>query len=100
MLNYDLLDEEVFTIEEGEERPRWEMYFDEESSIKKTSGSIPIMYARIGLIFITPEGGILRHLLPLTRPHTNNEVKYKALLARMEIVVSMGIQRIKIFDDS
>ncbi|KAJ0962342.1 hypothetical protein J5N97_030170 [Dioscorea zingiberensis] len=96
-LNYDLPDEETLTVEEA----RWRLYFDGASSIKPALMSIiPQIKARIGLVFITPEGGILRYAFSLTEPCTNNEAEYEALVAGLELAIKMGIQNIYIFGDS
>ncbi|KAJ0969282.1 hypothetical protein J5N97_022159 [Dioscorea zingiberensis] len=96
-LNYDLPDEETLTVEET----RWRLYFDGASSIKPALRStIPQIKAGIGLVFVTPEGGILRYALSLTEPCTNNEAEYEALIAGLELTIQMGIQHIHIFGDS
>ncbi|KAJ0963333.1 hypothetical protein J5N97_028455 [Dioscorea zingiberensis] len=96
-LNYDLSDEETLTVEEA----RWRLYFDGASSIKPTlMSTIPQIKAGIGLVFVTPERGILRYALSLTEPCTNNEAEYDALIAGLELAIKMGIQHIHIFGDS
>lgn len=98
-LAYDFPDEEVLYTEE--ENPAWEMYFDGASSIRPAAGpNIPQLRAGIGLVFVTPEGGIIRHSLALMEPCTKNEAEYEALIAGLELALNMGIRRLRIFGDS
>ncbi|XP_039130916.1 LOW QUALITY PROTEIN: uncharacterized protein LOC120267326 [Dioscorea cayenensis subsp. rotundata] len=77
-LNYDLPDEETLTVEEAE----WQLYFDGASSIKPALRyELPQIKTGIGLVFVTPEGVILRYALSLTESCTNNEAEYEALIA-------------------
>ena len=74
------------------------MYFDGASSIKSVPGpKIPTIRASVGLVFVTPEGGIIRHSLMLTEPCTNNEAEYEALITGLEISLNMGIKKLRIF---
>ncbi|PKU82262.1 hypothetical protein MA16_Dca017484 [Dendrobium catenatum] len=56
--------------------------------------------AGIGLVFITPEKGLLRYSYHLLEPCTNNEAEYEALITGLELAISMEIEEIKIFGDS
>ena len=77
------------------------MYFDGASSIQPAvRPKIPQIRAVIGLIFIIPQGGILRYSLSLLRLCTNNEAKYEALIAGLELAIKMRIQHLHIYDDS
>ncbi|XP_039123424.1 uncharacterized protein Mb2253c-like [Dioscorea cayenensis subsp. rotundata] len=77
------------------------MYFDGASSIQPAvRPKIPQVRAGIGLIFISPEGGILRYSLSLLKSCTNNEAEYEALIAGLELAVNMEIQSLHIYDDS
>ena len=83
------------------EEATWRLYFDGVSSIKLTLMSqIPQIKVGIGLVFVTPEGGILIYALSLTEPCTNNEAEYEALIAGLELAIKMGIQDIRILGDS
>ena len=56
-LTCDLPDEKTLAIKE--EKQYWKVYFDRASSIQQAfRPKIPQVRAGIGLIFITPEGGI------------------------------------------
>lgn len=86
-------------VEDGE--PYWKLYFDDASSTRTIAGStVPQVKAGVGLIFISPEGGILWYSLALSDPTTNNEVEYKALVARLELAIPMDIQSLQVYGDS
>lgn len=71
-LSCEFPEEQTLHIEEGE--PLWKLYFDGASSIRPCLGpEIPKVRVGVGLIFVTPEGGIIPHSLALTEPCTNNE---------------------------
>ncbi|PKU60192.1 RNA-directed DNA polymerase [Dendrobium catenatum] len=100
-LNDDLPDEQIMQVEENERQPFWEMYFDGASSIRPVRPpNIARARAGIGLIFVAPEGGIMRFSFSLTEPRTNNEAEYEALLAGLEIAIDVRIQHLQIFGDS
>jgi RNase H-like domain found in reverse transcriptase/Reverse transcriptase-like len=93
-LKCDFSNEEILHIEEG--NPIWELYFDGASSIRPITG----LGIGVGLVFVTPEGGIIRHSLALTEPCTNNEAEYEALIAGLELSLELEIKVIRIFGDS
>jgi ribonuclease HI len=98
-LKCDFPDEETLHVEEG--NPIWELYFDGASSIKPIAGpGVPTVRAGAGLVFVTPEGGIIRHSLALTEPCTNNEAEYEALIAGLELSLELEIKAVRIFGDS
>ncbi|XP_020676621.2 uncharacterized protein LOC110095423 [Dendrobium catenatum] len=75
-LNDDLPDEQIMQVEENEKVPFWEMYFDGASSIKAARPpNLARAQAGVGLVFIAPEGGIMRFSFSLTEPRTNNEAE-------------------------
>ncbi|PKU62607.1 hypothetical protein MA16_Dca028569 [Dendrobium catenatum] len=79
----------------------WEMYFDGASSIKRARPpNLEKAQAGIGLIFVAPEGGIMRFSFSLTELRTNNEAEYEALIAGLEIAIDVRIQNLQIFGDS
>jgi ribonuclease HI len=53
-----------------------------------------------GLVFVTPEAGIIRHSLALTEPCTNNEAEYEALIVGLELSLELEIKTVRIFGDS
>ena len=77
------------------------MYFDGASLIQPVvRPKIPQVRSGIGLIFITPEGGILRYSLSLLKPCTNNEAEYEALVVGLELAIKMAIQSLHIYGNS
>jgi ribonuclease HI len=98
-LKCDFPDEETLHVEEG--KPIWELYFDGASSIKPIAGpGVPTVRADAGLVFVTPEGGIIRHSLALTKPCTNNDAEYEALIVGLELSLELEIKAVRIFGDS
>jgi ribonuclease HI len=98
-LKCDFPDEEILHIEEG--NPIWELYFDGASSIRPIVGpGVLTVRAGAGLVFVTPEGGIMRHSLALTEPCTNNEAEYEALIAGLELSIELEIKAVRTFGDS
>jgi ribonuclease HI len=49
---------------------------------------------------MTPEGGIIRHSLTLTKSCTNNKAKYEALITGLELSLELEVKAIRIFGDS
>ncbi|NAU33239.1 reverse transcriptase-like protein, partial [Klebsiella pneumoniae] len=100
-LNDDLPDEQIITLEDHK-TATWELYFDGAASSfrsKEPQGIIPGK-AGIGIVFITPEKGLLRYSYHLSEPCTNNEAEYEALITGIELAILMDIREIKIFGDS
>ncbi|XP_020687491.1 uncharacterized protein LOC110103219 [Dendrobium catenatum] len=100
-LNDDLPDEQVMSLRKSGEAV-WELYFDGAASsrLDATQQSIIPGKARVGLIFITPERGMMHFSYHLSDPCTNNEAEYEALITGLELVILMEIKVIKIFGDS
>nr|MCH9869417.1 reverse transcriptase-like protein [Serratia marcescens] len=97
--NFDLPDEEVLYTEDNV--PVWKMYFDGASSAKTIPGEdTPRIRAGIGLVFISPEGGIIYHSFSLTEPRTNNEAEYEALIAGLEIAHRLQVKCLHVYGDS
>ena len=92
-------DEEIMHVEEG--KKGWEMYFDGASSIRPTKGKqIPKIRAGIGLVFVTPEGGIVQYSFAMTEPCTNNEAEYEALITGLELALKLKIKKLQVYGDS
>ena len=99
-LNDELPDEQIFRVED-EQASEWELYFDGASSMKPDNPSgLSTIRVGIGLIFVTPQNGILRYSYSLTEPRTNNEAEYEALIAGLELAIEMKIQKLHIYGDS
>ena len=69
----------------------WTMYFD--GSVMKTG-------AGAGLLFISPLGKHIRHVVRLRFPASNNMAEYEALLAGLRIAIELGIKRLDVRGDS
>jgi ribonuclease HI len=67
------------------------MYFD---------GSLRLQGAGAGILFITPRGEQLKYALQLLFPASNNAAEYETLVHGLSIVVSLGIKRLMVYDDS
>ncbi|XP_020598333.1 uncharacterized protein LOC110037933, partial [Phalaenopsis equestris] len=100
-LNDDLPDEQIMSLEIPNIQ-RWELYFDGASSARKDKGMQTIVpgKAGIGLIFITPDRGMLRFSYHLTDSCTNNEAEYEALITGLQLAISVDITDIDIYGDS
>ncbi|XP_020599644.1 uncharacterized protein LOC110039042 [Phalaenopsis equestris] len=100
-LNDDLPDEQVLNVESPLEQ-RWEMYFDGAASATRVQGSHKVIpgKAGIGLVFVTPERGMMRYSYHLSDSCTSNEAEYEALIAGLELTILMGITDVNIYGDS
>jgi ribonuclease HI len=67
------------------------MYFD---------SSLNIDGAGVGVLFISPNKDVLRYVLKLYFPTSNNTAEYKACLYDMWIAVKFGIKRLYVYGDS
>jgi ribonuclease HI len=67
------------------------MYFD---------GSYTLKGAEAGVVFIPPEGDILKYAIQLGFPGTNNIVEYERLVTGLRLSKDMGIRRLLIRGDS
>lgn len=100
-LNDELPDEQILEVEEKTHLEEWELYFDGASSIRPARPpKLPTVQVGIGLIFVTPQGGILRYSYSLIEPRTNNEAEYEALIAGLELAINMQIVKLRIHGDS
>ncbi|XP_028547905.1 uncharacterized protein LOC114578685, partial [Dendrobium catenatum] len=100
-LNDDLPDEQIKSLRESGEAV-WELYFDGAASSRKnvTQQYVIPEKAGVGLIFITPEKGMMHFSYHLSEPCTNNEAEYEALIIGLELAILIEIKEIKIFGDS
>src|SRR6187551_4069368 len=67
------------------------MYFD--GSVTKTG-------AGAGLLFVSPLGEHIRHVVRLHFPASNNMAEYEALLAGLRIAIELGVKRLDVWGDS
>ncbi|KAI0519706.1 hypothetical protein KFK09_007165 [Dendrobium nobile] len=100
-LNDDLPDEQIMSLKEPNNQV-WEMYFDGAASSQRGKAHQPTIpgKAGIGLVFITPDKGMMYFSYHLSEPCTNNEAEYEALITGLELTILMEIKEIKIFGDS
>lgn len=98
-LNDDLPDEQVLSVGEPA-KAVWEMYFDGAASIQKESNSYSPGKAGVGLVFLTPERGVMRFSYHLSDPCTNNEAEYEALITGLELAITFDIAELKVYGDS
>ena len=69
----------------------WRMYFD---------GSLKLQGVGAGILFIAPGGEQLKYALQLLFPASNNAAEYEALLHGLNIVISLGIKRLMVYEGS
>ncbi|KAL8128463.1 hypothetical protein V2J09_017618 [Rumex salicifolius] len=81
-LSYDFPNEEVFVIDENS----WHLYFDGAAK-KKGVG--------VGIVFVTPSGGIVPYSFPLLEVYTNNVAEYEVLIIGLEIALEMHIKSLQ-----
>jgi ribonuclease HI len=94
----DLPDEEVFAIEP--EAP-WELYFDGASRTETDPDGAPRRRAGAGLVFKTPQGGVIYHSFSLMKEEcSNNEAEYEALIFGLLLALSMEVRSLRALGDS
>jgi ribonuclease HI len=69
----------------------WRMYFD---------GSLKLLGAGVGTLFIAPGGEQLKYALQLLFSASNNAAEYEALIHGLNISISLGIKRLMVYGDS
>jgi ribonuclease HI len=94
----NLPDEEVFTAElEGP----WELYFDGASRTEVDPDGTPRRRAGAGLVFKTPQGGVMYHSFSLLKEEcSNNEAEYEALIFGLLLALSMEVRSLRAYGDS
>ena len=70
---------------------KWTIFVDRASS-STTSGA--------GILLENEEGVLIKHSLALSFPTSNNQAKYKALLAGLRLAEDLGAREVQIFTDS
>ena len=79
----------------------WKLYFDDASSLEVDEHQhIRRVKVEVGLVYVTPTGGIIHQSINILDTKTNNEAEYEALILGLEIALHMDIQNIHIFGDS
>jgi ribonuclease HI len=64
------------------------------------NGSLRLQGAGSGILFIALGSEQLKYALQLLFPASNNAAEYEALVHGLSIVVSLGIKRLMVYDDS
>ena len=67
------------------------MYFDRALNINGASA---------GILFITPTKDMLRYILRIHFPASNNAAEYEACLHGLRIAVELGVKRLMVYEDS
>jgi ribonuclease HI len=67
----------------GDLPDHWVMYFD---------GSYTLKGAGAGVVLIQPEGDMLKYVIQIEFPGTNNTVEYEGLVTRLRLAKELGIQ--------
>nr|AAK92670.1 putative gag-pol precursor [Oryza sativa Japonica Group] len=94
----ELPDEDVFTIET---EPSWELCFDGASRTENDRDGTPRKRAGAGLVFKTPQGGVIYHSFSLLKEEcSNNEAEYEALIFGLLLALSMEVRSIRVYGDS
>jgi ribonuclease HI len=69
----------------------WVMYFDGSYTLKGVGASI---------VLIPPEGDMLKYVIQIEFPATNNTAEYEGLVIGLRLAKELGIQRLLIWGDS
>jgi len=69
----------------------WRLYFDGEVR-KKGAG--------VGIVFVTPSGGIISYSFSLLETCPNNVAEYETIIIGLELAIKMHIEQLQVFGDS
>lgn len=94
----DVADEEVL-VTDAIELPTWQMYFDGASRTETSNGQ-SLNRSGVGIVFVTPQKGVIYQSCSLIKECSNNQAPYEALITGLEIALDMGISTLKVFGDS
>jgi len=83
----DLPDDRVMLVE----TKSWQLDFDGAARSKE---------AGVGIVFITPTGGLIPYSFSLLETCANNVAEYEALIISLELAVVMHIDQLAVFGDS
>ena len=94
----ELPDEEVFTVDI---ESQWQLYIDGSSHTETDPDGGARRRAGAGLVFKTPQGGIIHHSFSVLKEEfSNNEAEYEALLFGLLLALSMDVRNIIVYGDS
>ncbi|XP_058070913.1 uncharacterized protein LOC131219947 [Magnolia sinica] len=72
-------------------KPGWILYVYESSNVKR---------AGAGIVLVTPDSTSIQYVIRLGFKASNNEAEYEALLARLRLAASLGVQSLEVRYDS
>ena len=75
----------------AEESPQWSVHMDG-SSNKQAGGA--------GVVLLSPEGDVVKCMIRLDFPTTNNEAEYEALVVGLDLARATGATSVVIYCDS
>ena len=88
----DFMAEFTHDEDKGAEEPsQWSVHTDG-SSNRQAGGT--------GVVLLSPEGDVIECMIRLNFPTTNNEAKYKALVASLDLARAAGATSVVIYCDS
>ena len=98
LLLCELPGEEILFMENDTQY--WELYFDGASLMEVDEHQhVRRVKVGVGLVYVTPTGGIIYQAINILDAKTNNEAEYEALILGLEIALHMDIQNIHVFGD-
>ena len=85
-----------------EVQKRWEMYFDgaSRSPDGKKQENPKNNKSGIGIVFVTPENGVIPYSFALSEGCSNNEAEYESVITGLELALQIPIKELTIYGDS
>jgi len=83
----DLPDDGVMLVE----TKSWQLYFDRTT---RNRG------AGVGIVFVTPSGGLVLYSFSLLETCSNSMAEYEAIIIGLELAIEMHINHLEVFSDS
>jgi len=87
MMPDDLSDDGVMLVE----TKSWQLYFD--GAARNRGGGV-------GIVFVTPSGGLIPYSFSLLEICSNNVAEYEAIIIGLELAIKMHIDQLEVFGDS
>ena len=69
----------------------WQLYFDGAARNKGVG---------VGIVFVTPSGGLVPYSFSLLKTCSNNVAEYEAIIMGLELAIEMHINELEVFGDS
>lgn len=76
------------------------MLFDGASRGPTTLGDNVDKSSGIDIVFVTSDNCIILHSLTLTEGHSNNEIEYETLIARLKLALKIPIDDLTVYGGS